>query len=160
MYLSKSPEGIGWHSHQATLNDIWKVMAIRWSPWWLEKKATSHPFLKKGTKDDPGNYQPVSHISVLGKIMELILLEKMLRQMEEREVMWDNQHGFTKGRSCLTNLAAFFNGVIVSVYMERTADIIYLDFSKVFDMVPHNILFKLQIHRFDGWTVWWTWNRL
>ena len=69
----------------------------------------------------------------------------------------DSQHGFTKGKSCLTNQVPFTNsGLAASVDKQRTMDIIYLDFCKAFDMVPHNLLVAtLERYRLDGWTVRW-----
>jgi len=123
------------------------------------RKAT--PVFKKGKKEDPGNYRPVSLTSVPGKVMEQLILEVIIKKMEEKKVIRSSQHGFNKGKSCLTNLIAFYDGVTGWVDEGRAVGVVYLDFSKAFNIISHNILLgKLRKCGLDEWSVRWTQNWL
>ncbi|CAM5167636.1 unnamed protein product [Natator depressus] len=120
------------------------------------KKANVVPIFKTGKKEDPGNYRPVSLTSVPGKIMEQVLKESILKHVEERKVVRNSQHGFTKGKSCLTNLIAFYDEITGSVDEGKAVYVLFLDFSKAFDTVSHSILAgKLKKYGLDEWTIRW-----
>lgn len=72
------------------------------------------PTFKKRRKEDPRN-RLVSLTSVAGKTVEQILLEAMLTHKQDREVICDNQQGFTKSRSYVSSLMAFYNVVMALV---------------------------------------------
>jgi len=125
------------------------------------RKVHITPIFKKGKKEDPGNYRSVSLTSILGKMMEQLILEVIIKQVEEKKVIRSSKHGFTKGKSCLTNLIAFYDGVTVWVDDGRAVDVVYLDFSKAFNTVSQNILIsKLRKCGLDEWSVRWIENWL
>ncbi|CAM4556238.1 unnamed protein product [Lepidochelys olivacea] len=82
--------------------------------------------------------------------MEQVLKESILKHLEERKVIRNSQHGFTKGKSCLTNLIAFYDKVTGSVDEGKAVDMLFLD------TVSHSILAsKLKKYRLDEWTIKW-----
>ncbi|KAK4825941.1 hypothetical protein QYF61_003453 [Mycteria americana] len=123
--------------------------------------ANVTPIYKKGQKEDPGNYRPVSLTSVLGKIMEQIILSAIMQHVQDNLVIRPSQHGFMKGRSCSTNQISVYDKVTDLVGEGNVVDVVYLDFSKRFDTVSHSILLeKLAAHGLDGCTLCWVKNWL
>jgi len=69
------------------------------------------PIYKKGWKEDPGNYRPVSLTLVPDKIMERFILSVLTGHVKDNQGIRPSQHGFMKGRSCLTNPISFYDQV-------------------------------------------------
>jgi hypothetical protein len=134
------------------------VVPLEW------REAGVVPLFKKGKKSEPENYRPVSLTSLICKIMESILKDSILGHLDKHSLIKDSQHGFSKGRSCLTNLLVFMEEVTCSLDEGNPVDVIYLDFAKAFDKVPYKRLFsKLRSHGIGGkvaeWIEVWLTNR-
>ena len=68
------------------------------------------------------------------------MLDEITQHMCGVQGIRPSQHGFMKGRSCLTNLISFYSWVTGLVDEGKAVNVVYLDFSKAFDMVSHSIL--------------------
>ena len=106
--------------------------------------ANISAIFKKGSKQDAKNYRPVSLTSVPGKIMESIIKEQVVEYLNNKDWLSISQHGLVKGRSCLTNLLEAFEPWTRLLDEGHGIDIIFLDYCKAFDTVPHRrLLVKL-----------------
>merc|ERR1712074_255324 len=120
------------------------------------KCANITPIFKKGDKKLPSNYQPISLTSLVEKLQESIIRDHLVNHLKRYNLIRASQHGFRNNKSCLTNLLEFFNKVINDYDNHRAVDVIYLDFRKAFDLVPHKkLLLKLKAHGIDGNVLEW-----
>ena len=86
----------------------------------------------------------------------------MVEFLVKHNLINTSQHGFLKARSCLTNLLCFFEDITKRVDDGSPVDVVYLDFQKAFDKVPHQrLLLKLKAHGNDviNWIEKWLTHR-
>ena len=77
--------------------------------------------------------------------MERIIKAELVTLLEKNQSIRNSQHGFRSKRSCLTNLLTFMEKVAEDLDSGEAVDVIYLDFQKAFDKVPHlRLLAKLK----------------
>ena len=156
----KSPGPDGWHPHflKELADFIDKPLSIRFqksldeailSVRWLE--ATITAVHKKGPKDIFGNYRPISLTSVICKTLESLVRDELDKHMLQHELFAKNQHGFIPKRDCMTNLLSCIETWTRIIEEGESIDLIYTDFSKAFDSVPHQrLLQKIANIGIDG----------
>jgi len=111
------------------------------------KDAVVSPIFKKGSRKLPQNYRPVSLTSIVCKLLERLVVNQIIQHLEENQLKSKEQHGFTKGKSTVTNLLEALNVWTESLMHGTPVDILYLDYAKAFDTVPHERLLR-QISSF------------
>ena len=114
------------------------------------------PVFKKGSKAIAQNYRPISLTSHVIKTFERVIRNKIVDHLERNQIICKHQHGFRKGRSCLTQLIKHIDIILRNFLSGNDTDSIYLDFSKAFDKVVHHILInKLHSYGIRGKLLSW-----
>ena len=120
------------------------------------KSGLVTPIFKKGDKHNPANYRPVSLTSICCKVLEHIVAKALLCHLESNKILIENQNGFRHSRSCETQLLMFVDELLRSMSKGKQIDAVIMDFSKAFDMVPHNsLLVKLSGYGIQDKTLDW-----
>ena len=128
------------------------------------RRANVTPVFKKGSKSSAGNYRPISLTSIICKVMESIVRDSIVHHLATNKLIRPSQHGFMAHKSCLTNLLEYLETLTKLVDEGHAVDMVYLDFAKAFDKVPHKRLLNvLQAHGINGkvldWISAWLTNR-
>ena len=85
------------------------------------------------------------------KLLEHIVCKHVLGHLEKNKILSELQHGFRSGHSCESQLIITMNDLLEAWNDKDQVDMIILDFSKAFDMVPHKkLLHKLRNYGVDG----------
>ncbi len=122
----------------------------------LWKKSNVTPIFKKGSKVKASNYRPVSLTCVLCKVMESFIHERIMSFCSVNGLISKAQHGFVKRKGCLTNLLEARDILTEAIHLSFSVDVIYTDFAKAFDKVPHRrLLQKLSTYGICGSVFKW-----
>ena len=106
------------------------------------KEALVVPIFKNENKHAPENYRPVSLTSLICKVFEHIIYSNVVTHLTNHKLLSPGQHGFSKNLSCETQATALLHDLCASMDNKKQVDLIFLDFSKAFDRVSHDILIK------------------
>jgi hypothetical protein len=102
------------------------------------KTANVTPIFKAGSRTNPTNYRPVSLTSICCKLLEHIVLHYLSPRLND--LLFTNQHGFRSSMSCNTQLITVVHDVALLLDTGSEVHGAVLDFSKAFDLVPHQSL--------------------
>eukprot|EP00057_Strongylocentrotus_purpuratus_P003633 XP_003727036.1 PREDICTED: RNA-directed DNA polymerase from mobile element jockey-like [Strongylocentrotus purpuratus] len=119
---------------------------------------------KKGNRNIPSNYRPVSLTCVTTKLMEHIISHSIMGHIDEHQLLANCQHGFRKQHSTESQLVNTLEEVTRSLDKKIQTDVLILDFSKAFDTVAHQRLLKKIAHygirdETNGWIQTWLTTR-
>ena len=121
---------------------------------WKEGIVTA--LFKKGSRSLASNYRGITLTSVICKQLEKIIVEALENHLRSNNLQDKNQHGFTKKKSPITNLLEALNIWSEAISHGLPVDVIYLDFEKAFDKVPHQrLLLQLEKYGIRGQVLSW-----
>ena len=106
------------------------------------------PIYKKGTKTDANNYRPISILPSISKIFERIAYHQLKSHFKRHHLIIPNQFGFLEGNSTESAMLHLLSTVAEAFDKKQYICILFIDYSKAFDSVHHNLLLKKLNYQF------------
>ena len=108
----------------------------------IHKKGTIVPLYKKDEKTEIKNYRPICLLNAISKILEKIVSLRIVNHLEEHNLLSVDQHAYRRGRGTETATSKFVKDVLNSFDNNELTIAVFLDLTKAFDCINHEILFE------------------
>ena len=120
------------------------------------KLANVIPVYKKGSQTSLSNYRPISLLSVFDKLLEKLMCNRLVNFLEKKKIIFDNQFGFRSKHSTGHAILSIVDKIQRAIDERDFSCGIFLDFSKAFDIINHEILLKkLEFYGIRGIAKQW-----
>ena len=106
------------------------------------KIAKVTPIVKSGAKDNVSNYRPISIVPVFSKVLERIVYNRVYNHLNSKGLLYEKQFGFQRNNSTEHAIFQLTRDITSSFEKGEYTLGVFIDFSKAFDTVEHQILIK------------------
>ena len=110
------------------------------------KIAKFIPIYKAENRENVSNYRPISLLTNFSKIFERAMYKHLITFVEQYEILYCYQFGFWKNHSSSMTLIHLVNKITSAIDHKETTAGVFLDLSKAFDTIDHDILFDELEH--------------
>jgi len=120
------------------------------------KTAKVIPLYKKDNAEIYSNYRPVSLLPCFSKILERLVFNRCIQHINKHDILNSKQFGFRSNHSTSMAVTELVDKVNNAIEKGETTIAVYLDLSKAFDTINHNILlYELDHYGFRGIVLDW-----
>ena len=120
------------------------------------KYAEVVPLYKGKEKDLSANYRPISLLVTISKILEKIVYKRTYNFLDTSGQLYSSQYGFRSKHSCENAISELIGQIVKGHERQEHTAAIFLDLSKAFDTLDHELLLKkLEIYGIRGTALDW-----